>query len=94
MKQAMALFEHETKLVDEIPESAEVVLRQAGAWRTEKLDGLWQAGKNQISQLNVFYALEWVIWMQRCFMYSTVHCTTPFTSSYVAESQPCKDPCL
>ena len=58
MKQAMALFEHETKLIDEIPESAEVVLTQAGAWRT---DGLWQAGKNQIAQLNVFHALEWVI---------------------------------
>jgi hypothetical protein len=58
MKQAMALFEHETKLVDEIPESAEVVLRQAGAWRTEKLDGLWQAGKNQITQLIVFHTLE------------------------------------
>ena len=64
MKQAMALFEHETKLtddIDEIPESAEVVLTQAGAWRTGKLDGMWQAGKNQIARLNVFHALEWVI---------------------------------
>ena len=61
MKEAMALFEHETKLIDEIPESAEVVLTQAGAWRTGKLDGMWQAGKNQIARLNVCHALEWVI---------------------------------
>jgi hypothetical protein len=33
----MALFEHETKLISEIPESAEVVLTQAGAWRTGSL---------------------------------------------------------